>query len=151
MAEELTLRPATIADHAALHDVYRRASLSNDGDRAALLAAPDALVWEGSELAAGRTLLAEDAGGRVVGFATVVPYGAGLELDDLFVEPDVMRRGVATRLVRALLEDAAAQGFPWIEVTANPHAAEFYASVGFTEVGTVQTRFAPAPRLRAGA
>lgn len=143
------VRTATHADVAVLQEVYRRASLSNDGDRAVLLGSPDALVWDGAEIAAGRTLLAEDADGRILGFATAVPYGDGLELDDLFVDPDVMRRGVATTLVEAILQQAAQDGLPWIEVTANRHAAAFYASIGFTEVGTVETRFAPAPRLRA--
>jgi GNAT superfamily N-acetyltransferase len=149
VAEEQTVRTATDADHVVLQEVFRRASLSNDGDREALLETPDALVWDGDQIAAGRTLVAVDAAGRILGFATAVPYGDGLELEDLFVDPDAMRRGVATRLVRRLLQDAADGDLPWIEVTANPHAAAFYASVGFTEVGQVQTRFAPAPRLRA--
>jgi GNAT superfamily N-acetyltransferase len=142
------LRTATDKDVAVLREVFRRASLSNVNDRPALLASPDALEWSGDGIAAGHTLLAEDAGGRVVGFATAIPYDDGLELDDLFVDPDAMRRGIATRLVTALLDQAARDGIPWIEVTANPHASEFYASVGFTEIGTVETRFSSAPRLR---
>ena len=142
------MRTATGADLAVLQDLYRRSSLNNENDRPVLLASPDALIWTGDHLAAGRTLVAEDADGRILGFATTVPFEEGLELEDLFVDPDVMRRGVATRLVRALIERGVAASVPWIEVTANPHAAAFYASVGFTEVGTVQTRFASAPRLR---
>ena len=59
-----------------------------------------------------------------------------------------MRQGVATRLILDLVGDAARDGVPWIEVTANEHAAEFYASAGFVRVGEEQTLFGPAPRLR---
>jgi len=41
------IRWSTPADLSALTDVYVRASLSNEGDRDALLAHPEALVLEG--------------------------------------------------------------------------------------------------------
>lgn len=144
----VTVRTATPGDLGALRRIYRRSSLSNAGDREALLGAPDALIWEGTWVIAGRTRVAVDDDDGVLGFATLVPLGQGLELEDLFVDPEHMRQGVATRLMTVLIEDAARQGADWIEVTANPHAAEFYASVGFTVVGRERTRFADAPRLR---
>lgn len=146
--EELRVRAATAADVDVLRDVYRRSSLSNDGDRAALLGAPDALVWSGEGIDDGRTTVALDRSGRLLGFATVLPVDGGLELEDLVVDPGDMRRGVATLLVDTLVRRAARDGIAWIEVTANPHAAAFYASAGFAAVGSVETRFGPAPRLR---
>ncbi|RNL80366.1 N-acetyltransferase [Nocardioides marmorisolisilvae] len=142
------MRSATPSDLDVLREIYRRASLSNEGDRAALLGAPDALVWAGDGITDGGTLVVEDGAGQVVGFATTVRIDEGLELDDLFVDPASMRQGLATLLVDALVVRAAADGAPWIEVTANPHAADFYASAEFTPVGTTETRFGPAPRLR---
>lgn len=142
------MRSATLADVEVLRGIYRRSSLSNRGDRAALLAAPDALLWAGHDISTGDTVVVDDGTGCVVGFAAAVPYAGGHELDDLFVEPASMRQGFATRLVDALVARAAAQGSAWIEVTANSHAADFYASAGFTAVGTTETRFGPAPRLR---
>lgn len=143
-----SVRPATADDLTALRDLYRRSSLSNVNDRAALLGSPDALVWPGEGLSTGRTRVAVDQHGRALGFATVVPLEGGLELEDLFVDPDEMRRGVATLLVRTLVEEAVGARVPWMDVVANPHAAEFYASVGFKVVDRAQTRFGPAPRLR---
>jgi GNAT superfamily N-acetyltransferase len=143
-----SVRTATPDDLARLRDIYRRSSLSNADDREVLLGSPEALEWEGGGIATGRTRVAVDEAGRAVGFATAVPLGVGLELEDLFVDPDLMRRGIATRLMSVLVEEAARAGAPWIEVTANPHAARFYASAGFVPVGTVRTRFGDAPRLR---
>lgn len=142
------MRAAVPADLAVLQDVFRRASLNNEHDRAVLLAAPDALVWTGESLDRGRTWVAEDGDGRIRGFASTTPCGPGVELEDLFVAPEYMRTGVATALIRVLVERAVATGAPWIEVTANPHAAAFYASAGFAQIGTAETRFARAPRLR---
>ena len=55
---------------------------------------------------------------------------------------------MATRLVLDAVTRAALEGEPWIEVTANQRAAEFYVSAGFVRVGDEQTLFGPAPSLR---
>ena len=43
---------------------------------------------------------------------------AARELEDLYVDPDWMRRGIATRLIGRLLEEARRDGVRRIEVTA---------------------------------
>lgn len=144
----LTTRTATGDDLEVLRELYRSSSLSNEGDRANLLASPEVLLWTGDGLVTGRTRVAMDARDRILGFATVVSIEGGLELEDLFVDPAAMRQGVATRLLLDAVARAASEGAGWIEVTANRHAAEFYASAGFVHVGEKQTLFGPAPRLR---
>lgn len=143
-----SMRPATEDDLDVLRDLYRRSSLSNENDRANLLAAPEALHWAGAGLAERRTRVAVDEEGRILGFATCVDTNGGQELEDLFVDPDAMRKGVATQLVQDAVSEANRSGVPWIEVTGNQHAAEFYASAGFVRVGVEHTLFGPAPRLR---
>ena len=143
----LVVRAAGVGDLEVLRGVFRRASLSNAGDREVLLAHPDVLVWSGEAIAGGRVRVAV-ADGTVVGFATTVPIDAGLELEDLFVEPDRMRRGVGRRLVEDVLDGARAEGVEHVWVTANPHAMAFYTAVGFVPAGTAPTRFGPASRLR---
>ena len=127
---DIATRLATEGDLEDLRTIFRRASLSNEGDRANLLGSPETLLWVGDGIATGRTRVATDSSGRALGFASVVPIEGGLELEDLFVDPDAMRQGVATRLILDLLASAARDGVAWIEVTANEHAAEFYASAG---------------------
>jgi hypothetical protein len=36
----------------------------------------------------------------------------------------------------------------WLEVTANPHAREFYSAAGFIDCGVAETDFGAAPRMR---
>jgi len=49
-----------------------------------------------------------------------------LELDDLFTDPVLMRRGAARALIEHAVSRAAANGVHRIDVTANPHALDFY-------------------------
>jgi len=142
------VRNATHGDLNAVRDVYRRSSLSNSNDRAALLAHPHLLTWSSDGIISRRTRVVTDMAGAVVGFATLKYSESALELEDLFVDPDRMRSGVGTLLVSDAAELAANGGHPSIEVTANPHAAEFYAAVGFVTVGVEETPFGAASRLR---
>lgn len=144
----LQVRHAAADDLPALTRIFRAASLSNAGDRDALLAHPEALVLSAEMLAGGRTRVATNADGTVVGFAGTRPTGRGvLELDDLFVDPDAMRTGVARRLIGRIAEEAEREGVLRIEVTANPHALGFYAAVGFVPGARVETEFGSGLRM----
>lgn len=139
---ELLLRVAAPGDMPVLRDLFRRSSLSNDGDRPSLLAHPEALVFSGLSVDEGRTRVAI-ADDRIVGFATLL----GPELEDLFVDPDSMRRGVGRALVLDAAAVARARGLERLEVTANHHALDFYESLGFVLDGTVETDFGPGSRM----
>ena len=140
------IRLGTPADLAAAASVYRRASLSNTGDRDNLLAHPEYLILGPEGLAEGRTHVAEQDG-SVVGFATWVETAGTVELEDLFVDPDYRRRGIASALVSRIAEVLREQGAECLEVTANPHALAFYRAAGFIECGTAETDFGAAPRM----
>ncbi len=140
------IRDAVPGDMAVLRDVYRRSSLSNDGDRPNLLAHPDALEFTGAP-GGDRRMRVAVADGRIAGFATSIIGGDAVELEDLFVDPDWMRQGAG----RALVEDAVAitwnEGARRIEVTANRHALAFYQTVGFVLDGEVRTRLGSGSRM----
>jgi len=140
------IRLGTPADLAAARGVYRRASLSNAGDRDNLLAHPDYLILGPEGLAEGRTHVAEQDG-SVVGFATWAEAGGAVELEDLFVDPGYMRRGIASALVSRIAEVLRARGAERLEVTANPHAMEFYRAAGSTACGVAETSFGAALRM----
>jgi GNAT superfamily N-acetyltransferase len=142
------IRLGTPADLPACSGVYRRASLSNAGDRDNLLAHPEYLILGPEGLAEGRMYVAEE-GGSVVGFATwAAQPGGAIELEDLFVDPDWRRRGIATALVGHIVDVLRARGVRRLEVTANPHAEGFYSAAGFTDCGVAETAFGPSPRKR---
>ena len=121
--------------------LQRRASLSNPGDRDALLANPDAIALPIEQIAAGCVFIAE-RDGVIAGFAAVVPRpDGGAELDALFVEPRLWKRGIGRRLVDHIDDVACARTASVLHVLGNPHAEGFYISCGFCVTGTVDTRF----------
>jgi GNAT superfamily N-acetyltransferase len=132
----------------ALRRLFRRSSLSNEGDRELMLAHPELVEPSDTAVAEGRTRVAVADDGTILGFATGRRLSSGaLELEDLFVDPEWMRQGVGRQLVADLVERATHEGIARIEVTANPHADAFYRSVGFVYLGRVETQFGPAARL----
>jgi GNAT superfamily N-acetyltransferase len=141
------IRLGAPADLSSATGVFRRASLSNAGDRDNLLAHPERLILGPEGLAEGRTYVAEEDG-SVVGFATWVEADGAFELEDLFVDPDWRRRGIAAALVTRIVDVLRARGARFLEVTANPHAREFYSAAGFIDCGVADTDFGTAPRMR---
>jgi GNAT superfamily N-acetyltransferase len=141
------IRTAVVADLPRLHPVYRRSSLSNEGDRVNLLAHDDLLEFPGEGIGGGRTRVALDAHGSIIGFSTFLVGGDTMELEDLFVDPPWMRQGVGKALVVDLVAIARAHSLTQLEVTANPHAMAFYESLGFVAGRDVETRFYSAPRM----
>ena len=145
---KIYVREADEDDEPVLARIFRRASLSNAGDRDALLAHPEALTLPDDLLYRGRTRVATFADGTVVGFVTTRPTDPGvLELDDLFVDPDAMHRGVARQLILRIAMEAAGEDVARIDVTANFHALGFYAAVGFVAGARVDTEFGPGQRM----
>lgn len=135
------IRPAIPAERRTLEALQWRASLGNEGDRDALLRHPDAIDLPLAQIDAGGVfVLEQDA--AIVGFAAIVPRPDGdTELDALFVEPAIQRRGIGRRLIDHCAEKARSMGSSALHVVGNIHAKQFYLSCGFTVVGDFQTRF----------
>jgi GNAT superfamily N-acetyltransferase len=141
VAHDVLIRPARSDEQQILESLQRRASLSNPGDRDALVANPDAITLPMEQIAAGCVFVAE-LDGVAAGFAAVVPRpDGGAELDALFVEPHLWKRGIGRRLVDHVVEVARSRGASFLHVIGNPHAEGFYGSCGFRRTGTVDTRF----------
>lgn len=130
VAETLTIRAETPADHAAV-DAVVRAAFSRHPDEVSLLV--ERIRASGSYVP-GLALLAEDASG-VVGHVMLsfVPVEGGsrselLNLTPMSVRPDRQRRGVGTRLIEEVLSRAGAAGEPAVLVEGIP---AYYPRFGF--------------------
>src|SRR5437773_5315247 len=134
-ANALTIRLARPEERDDLEALQRRASLANENDRPHLEAHPDAIHLPPAQIANGQVYVAE-LDGRIAGFAAVV----GGELDGLYVEPELWRRGIGAALVDAATHRARRKGLA-LTVIANPNARDFYESCGVSLEGEVQTRF----------
>jgi len=78
--------------------------------------------------------------GEVVGFCSLAPSGQAWKLDNLWVAPQFMHRGVGRALLAHALEVAFRGGASSVTVDADPNAESFYLSCGAVRCGEV-----PAP------
>ena len=141
MVHAVSIRPARPDEQTTLEALQWRASLNNPGDRDALLANPDAIALPLEQIVTGDVFVAE-TDGSIAGFAAVVPRSDGnAELDALFVEPHLWKRGIGRRLVDHIASVARTRAASFLHVVGNPHAEGFYLSCGFRAIGTVDTRF----------
>lgn len=146
--QDLLIRAAVASEQKQLEDLQLRASLTNEGDRDALLAHPDAIEMPLTQIAAGGVFVAEH-NGIIVGFAAVEPREDGeSELDALFVDPNMRRRGIARLLIEHCAGVARSRKSTALCVVGNPHAKDFYTACGFTLMGMAETRFGPGLLMR---
>jgi len=141
------IRQGALPDIETLADLFRRSSLSNEGDRASLLANPDALHFSGASVRQGRTRVATLADGSIGGFITVDIAGDTAEIEDLFVDPGRTRRGIARELMLDAIRIVRGRGVVRCEVTGNVHALGFYENAGFVVDHVEGTQFGQGFRM----
>jgi GNAT superfamily N-acetyltransferase len=146
IVDDILVRTAVEGDVASLRVIFRRSSWSNVGDRPLLTVHPEFLELSPLAIREGRTRVAE-VGGRIVGFTSVVRAGEVVELEDLFVDPDWMRRGIARALIADVAERARTAGARRVEVDGNDHAHGFYLSAGFVAGERVTLEHGVAARM----
>ena len=144
-SDKVRLRPARSHERQELEDLQRRASLAVPADRPQLEAHPDAIDLPLAVIERGEATVAE-LDGNVAGFAVVQRHDGFIELDGLFVEPELWKRGVGRALVDAATHEARRSGHALL-VIAGADARGFYERCGFTLEGAAETRFGPALRM----
>lgn len=140
----IAIRKARPAERALLEELQRRASFVHAAHREQLEAHPEAMHLPQSHMAG--TIVAE-VEGVVAGFAVTLGDGEMVELDGLFVEPDMNGRRIGTALIERAIADARMSGAARMVVVSGFETVAFYARCGFKPVEQVETQFAPAMRL----
>lgn len=92
-----------------------------------------------------------------VGHAHIALSGTHLglpEIQDVFVLPELRRRGIASQLTHAAEEEARARGWDRISLSvsrdANPAASRLYAKLGYADAGAEPVRVLGQVMLRSG-
>lgn len=145
----IDIRLAHPDDRLNLIELQRRASLVWEDTRQKLLDDPDIVDLDEEMLANNEVFVAEIAG-RIVGFATIVAHeGNDAELEGLFVEPALWRKGIGRALVQQVEREAMAWGASRLHVMANQNALGFYTAMGFSKIGERKTQLGPVGLLMA--
>ena len=76
------------------------------------------------------TVFVAEHEGAVVAWASLIPKGAVVWLEDLWVEPEWIGRGVGARLFRHAAAHARQSGATVMEWEAEPNATGFYEKMG---------------------
>lgn len=84
---------------------------------------------------------------RVLGFATLIDTDTDIELDALFIRPDVIGQGVGKALFNHCRKVCADLGKPHMFIQSDPHAAAFYARMGASKVGETTSLSIPGRHL----
>ena len=139
------IRKARPNERLDLEELQHRSSRTLPEYREQLDANPEAIDLPPRHIERGEVTVAEGVDG-IAGFAVVVVDGDTAEVDGLFVEPSLWRRGVGSTLLEAATHDARRAGLS-LTVVAAPAARAFYERCGFTAESRVETRFGPAIRM----
>ena len=146
----IEVRPATVADHAAVRALAGEllAGMAPWRPAAGLTAAVVGWVDDACRGSADSVLLVADDGDSVLGFAGMserTHFSGEREayLGELVVSPAARRRGIAGRLVAAAEDWARHRGLGRVTLetgTANGPARELYARLGYVEEQVTLTR-----------
>jgi len=129
------IRPARADEAEALTDLSLR-SKAFWGYDAAFLARCRAVMTVKARGIEAQPHYVADFAGRIAGFYGFEPEAAGIGLDYLFVEPDLVGRGIGRALWRHAVATARALGHPALIVVGDPNAEGFYLKMGCRRIGT---------------
>ncbi len=75
-------------------------------------------------------------GAGLVGYARLIGEGARAHVRQVVVARSHRRRGIASQLVAAAVDEARRRGFASVYLSARPNAVRMYERLGFRVVGS---------------
>ncbi|MEY9860416.1 N-acetylglutamate synthase-like GNAT family acetyltransferase [Catenulispora sp. GAS73] len=146
MTLDVTIRPARPDEAEALTELVMRSKAHWGYSEEFMESCRDELRVHAEEMVPLRMTVAE-AEGRVVAVASLdgqLPEG---ELLNLFVEPDVIGKGVGRTMFQHMADTARGVGFRTMALDADPNAEPFYEAMGCVRVGVVPSGSIPGRTL----
>jgi GNAT superfamily N-acetyltransferase len=143
---EVTLRRARPDEASTLSDLALAAKGYWGYDQAFLESCRAELTFSPDEVAR-RHLVVADLGGLVAGFYTVDGEPPVGELGNLWVRPSEIGTGLGRLLWQDAMAAAAAAGFEYLDIDAEPNAEGFYRKMGAERVGQTPSGSIPGRML----
>jgi GNAT superfamily N-acetyltransferase len=140
-------RAARPQEAAALTALALRSKAYWGYDEAFMAACREELTVHEEDVVRRRAVVAEDGGGRVLGFATLEGWPPHGVLGMLFVDPEAIGRGVGRLLFGEVARTARRLGFTRLSIDADPNAEPFYRAMGAATVGRVLSGSIPGRTL----
>lgn len=146
---DVLIRRARPEEAGTLTGLIRRSKAYWGYDPALLEAWRQDLTLDPATIAESPVYCAEDAAdGTLLGVSRFYPRNdAEVYLEDLFVEPAAMGKGIGAALWRHAVSWATAHGAHAIVFIADPNARPFYERMGAVVVGWDESTIVPGRRL----
>jgi len=129
------IRPARAAEAGLLTELSLR-SKAFWGYDASFLARCRAVMKVKADGLESQPHYVAEVDGRIVGFYGFEPEPDGVGLDYLFIENDVIGRGIGRALWEHAVTTARSLGYPALIVVSDPNAEGFYLKMGCRRIGT---------------
>jgi GNAT superfamily N-acetyltransferase len=120
----MEIRPVRAGEEELLREVARASKAHWGYD------AEQVRSWAETLEYAGKDVHVAESGGAVVAYAVLVVEGDAAELDELWVAPEWIGKGVGSRLFRFVAGRAAGLRASRLEWEADPNAVGFYERMG---------------------
>jgi len=142
----IDIRPAKQTELDALTAICHRSKAHWGYDRDFMKKCRDALTVRPEQVEAGDVLVAE-LDGVAAAVAAIAPDQDGYEIDQFFVDPPAMGRGVGVHLFRAVLAHAKQHGIATLSILSDPNAEAFYEKMGAQKIGSAPSDSIPGRTL----
>lgn len=123
------IRRAGAAEGERLREIARASKGYWGYDPARIVEWADGMDFSAEGLAS-RERYAAEVDGRVVGWSAIIPKDDVCWLDDLWIEPEWIGRGIGTELFRHAMARGRELRAARIELEAEPNAIGFYEKMG---------------------
>lgn len=130
----LVIRPARPGEAAALSALAMRSKAHWGYDQEFLEAVRPVLTFTEADLAASPVYVLE-AAALPAGMCRLTGEPPGGQLEDLWLDPELIGRGMGRRLFEHALRIASELGFHSLVIEADPNAEPFYVAMGAARIG----------------
>ncbi|MFD5431459.1 GNAT family N-acetyltransferase [Kitasatospora sp. NPDC127067] len=142
----MEIRPARPDEAALLTGIALRSKAYWGYDEAFMAACRAELTVDAGVIERSATVVAEH-GGQVLGFVSLSGGPPTGSLDQLFVEPESIGRGVGRALFEQARGLAVELGLRRLTIDSDPNAEPFYLAMGATRIGSVPSGSIPGREL----
>jgi GNAT superfamily N-acetyltransferase len=134
--QQMNVRRAVVEDVTELSKLVLDAKAHWGYSNAQLQAWRASLDVSAESISAHPTFIAE-LNGLAIGFYSLIPSAGAWDLDDLWVLPAFMKKGVGRKLLMHAAQVAALGGATSILIESDPNAEPFYVACGANRIGEV--------------
>lgn len=149
----ITIRPAITTDASKLSDIAFRSKAYWPYDPSFIEQCREDLTISPERAGSGRIFVAESEEAIVGFYSFSIESTSSPEMNNLFVSPDFIGKGIGFQLWEHAINFARSNGWDHFVMDADPYAAEkFYYKVGCRKIGEIEStvlkgRFIPKLRF----